>query len=101
MSSATTNIIHMFESHVKKPQGDEWSNQDKVFLEKLRTVQDACQRFSKGKTKIMPWNEQALNSALEAYMYGSLIWIPNVAKVVPLSGFNAEGGGMAKCEKCE
>ena len=92
VSSATTNVIHVFESHVKKPQGEEWSNQDKVFIQKLTTVQEACQRCSKGKTKIMPWNEQALNSALEAHMYGALIWIPVTAKVVPLSGFNAEGG---------
>jgi hypothetical protein len=92
VSSATTNVVHVFESYAKKPQGDEWGEEDKLFLEKLKMVQDTCKQFSTGKTKVMPWNEQALKAAMERHMHGGVVWIPNVAKVVPLSGFNAQGG---------
>ena len=40
----------------------------------------------------MPWNEQALKAAMEQHMHSGVVWIPEKAKVVSLSGFDAEGG---------
>ena len=40
----------------------------------------------------MPWNEQALKAAMEQHMHSGVVWIPEKAKVVPLSGFDAQGG---------
>ena len=92
VNSATTNITHVFECVVKKPKGEGWSEEEKQFLEKLKWIQSVCGKHSAGKTKVMPWNEQALKAAMEQHMHSGVMWIPEKAKVVPLSGFDAQGG---------
>lgn len=92
VNTATTNLTHVFECVVKKPRGEEWSDEDKEFLEKLKWIQSTCSKFSSNRTKTMPWNEQALKAAMEQHMQSGVVWIPEKAKVVPLSGFDAQGG---------
>ena len=92
VNTGTTNVLHVFECVVKKPRGEEWSYEDKQFLEKLKWIQSVCGKFSSSRTKTMPWNEQALKAAMEQHMQSGVVWIPGKAKVVSLSGFDAEGG---------
>jgi hypothetical protein len=92
VTTATTNLTHVFDCVVKKQKGENLSNDDKQFLEKLKWIQSKCSRFSSNKTKTMPWNEQALKAAIEQHMQSGVVWIPEKAKVVPLSGFDAQGG---------
>ncbi len=40
----------------------------------------------------MPSNEQALKAAMEKHMHSGVVWILEKAKVVPLLGFDAQGG---------
>ena len=49
-------------------------------------------KFSVGKMKSMPWNEQSMKAALEQHMYSGMVWIPDMAIIVPLSGKVGEGG---------
>jgi hypothetical protein len=92
VNTGTTNITHVFDCVVKKPRGEEWSDEDKLFLEKLKWIQKECGKHSSSKSKVMPWNEQALKAAMERHMHSGVVWIPEKAKVVPLSGFDAQGG---------
>ena len=92
VTTATTNIVHVFECVVKPVRGEEMSENDKQFLGKLKWIKTKCEKHSKGIKKVMPWNEQALKTAMEQHMHSGVVWVPEKAKVVPLSGFDAQGG---------
>jgi len=92
VTTATTNVTAMFDVVFKKPRGFTLSEEEKKFRSKLQWVQKECGRFSAGKSKVMPWNEQLMKSAMEQHMHAGVVWVPEKAKVVPLSGFDAQGG---------
>ena len=65
VSTATTNLVHVFECVVKKPRSEDWRDEDKEFLEKLKWIQTTCSKFLASRTRTMPWNEQALKATME------------------------------------
>ena len=45
----------------------------------------------------MPWNEQLMKAVMEQHMQSGVVWIPDMATIVPLSGKAGEGGyGMIR-----
>jgi hypothetical protein len=56
--------------YTRKKKDEEYDKSKKVLLAKLQKVQAMCQRYSRSKTKTMPWQVQALKGAMEAQMGG-------------------------------
>ena len=49
-------------------------------------MQKACGKYSTGKTKDIPWNEQLIKAAMEQHMQSRVVWILDITIVVPLFG---------------
>ena len=92
VNTDTKNLVHVFDCVVKLVKGEEKSEEDKQFLQKLKWIRTECGKHSRNTKKAMPWNEQALKAAMEQHMQSGVVWVPEKAKVVPLSGFDAQGG---------
>jgi hypothetical protein len=60
-------------------------------MAKLLKAQDACQKYSRRKTKTMPWYVQALKEAMETHMGGGVVWLPSKAKIIEIPRKRLEG----------
>lgn len=40
----------------------------------------------------MPWNDNALKVALENHMNHKIVWVSKIAKILPISSYDAKGG---------
>jgi hypothetical protein len=78
---------------VRLQEGRRWGIQSKdlALLEKLQGIQKFTARFSNNKSKIVPWRLQALKSAMEQYMGGGVVYLPEMTKVIAVLGFGNEG----------
>jgi hypothetical protein len=90
--SSTSNIVHGFECVYKKGEDGEYNQRDLALLQKLQGIQKFAARFSNNKSKTVPWRLQALKSAMEQYMGGGLVYLPETAEVIAVPGFGNEGG---------
>ena len=91
VTTATTNILHVFEVVNQKSKGAELNAEEKQFHSKLVTVQRECAKYSASKTKGMPWNEQLLKSAMERHLNSGVLWVPQKAIINAMSGYSHEG----------
>jgi hypothetical protein len=85
--SSTSNIVHAFECVYKKGEDGEYNRRDLALLKKLQKIQKFVGRFSNNKSKIVPWHLQALKSAIQQYIGGSLVYLPKKTKVIAILGF--------------
>lgn len=92
VTQCTSNATHVFDCEVKKPRGGEYSPEDLELRKFLEGVKTSVGRFSSSRTRGMPWNEQALKSAMEMHMLHSVQFLPEDARVYGLSGYDAVGG---------
>ena len=90
--SNTANVIHTFEIVYKKPKGVDYTAEEKELRAKLKEVQSFASKHSASRNRSMPWNENALKAAMENHMNHGIVWVPEIAKVTPLSGYDAKGG---------
>jgi hypothetical protein len=89
----STNVVKgTFEVLYPKKGDEEYDESKKQLLAKLYKVQAACWRYSGNKTKMMPWQVQALKGAMEAHMDWGVVWLPLHAKVIEIPGDRVEGG---------
>jgi hypothetical protein len=89
----TTNVVKgTFEVLYPKKGDEEYDESKKQLLAKLYKVEAACRRFSGNKTKMMPWQVQALKGAMEVHMGWGVVWLPPHAKVIEILGDRVEGG---------
>jgi hypothetical protein len=92
----TTNVVKgTFEVLYPKKGDEEYNESKKQLLTKLYKVQVACRRYSRKKTKTMPWRVQVLKRAMEAHMGGGggmATTGPPHAKVIEIPGDRMEGG---------
>lgn len=92
VNTKTTNVIYTFECVYKKPKGGNYTHEQNELLQKLGEVQKAASKYSSSRNKAMPWNERALKAAMETHMQHGVVFIPEKTKIVPLSGYDAQGG---------
>jgi hypothetical protein len=90
--SSTSNIIHGFECVYKKGEDREYNQRDLALLAKLQGIQKFVGRFSNNKSKTVPWYLQALKSAMQQYMGGGVVYLPETVEVIAVPGFGNEGG---------
>jgi hypothetical protein len=90
--SSSSNIVHAYECVYKKGEDGKYNQRDLALLAKLQEIQKFVGRFSNNKSKIVPWRLQALKSAMEQYMGGSVVYLPETAEVIAVPGFGNEGG---------
>ena len=88
----TTNVIHTFDMVYKKPKGEEHTAEEKELRLKLKEVQTFASMHSSQKNRVMPWNENALKASFEKHMNHGIVWVPQVAKILPIDGHDVEGG---------
>ena len=89
----TTNVVKgTFEVLYLKKGDEEYDESKKQFLAKLHKIQVAWRRYFGNKTKMMPWQVQALKGAMEAHMDGGVVWLPPYTKVMEILGDRMEGG---------
>jgi hypothetical protein len=89
--SNTSNIIHEFECVYKKGEDGEYNPRDSALLKKLKKIQKFMERFSNNKSKTVPWCLQTLKAAMQQYMGGNVVYLPETAKVIAVPGFGIEG----------
>jgi hypothetical protein len=89
--SSTSNIVHVFECVYKKGEDGEYNQMDLALLKKLQKIQKFVGRFSNNKSKTIPWRLQALKSATEQYMGGSMVYPLETVEVIAVPRFGNEG----------
>jgi hypothetical protein len=57
----------------------------------LKKIQKFVARFSNNKSKTVPWSMRALKAAMQQHMDGSVVYLPETAKVIAVPGFGIEG----------
>ena len=80
-----------FEVLYQKQKDEEDDKSKKELLAKLQKVQATCQRYSRSRTKTIPWQVQALIGAMEAHMGWRVVWLPKHAKVIEVPGARIDG----------
>jgi hypothetical protein len=89
----TNNVVKgTFEILYQKKKDEEYDDSKKDLLTKLQKVQATCQRYSRSRTKTMPWQVQALKGNMKAHMGGGVVWLPPKAKVIEIPRDMVEGG---------
>lgn len=92
LDASMYNMTQGLEVRRKPPRGAEESQEAKDLRLKVEWFKAAASHYSRNKTKSMPWQEQAMKAAMEQHMGGGVVWIPDSARVLPMSGFSNEGG---------
>lgn len=92
IDTACYNVTNMFDARIKKPKDGDFEQDVMEFRAKLQWFKGEMSQYSRSKTKTLPWHEKALKAAMEQHMGGGVVWIPESARVVPMSEWSKEGG---------